>query len=367
MKLQTQLITLCISVFCNFYGVAQNTGEFKVQGTIEGIDVPYMFIDYNNDKGSRVWDTLFVKNDKFDYKATINKTKFVTIWPFLTKMGKEDYKDREVYLQKMQRFSFFAKPGELIDYRGKVNGLSFMAEPKGTSLNKDYASYIKSLNSIKAPAKGEQPTSEYKNTQIEFIKSHIKSEVSAYILSEMILRKTLTEVEAKELFFLLDTALVNSPFYKVVDLRIKAMDITKPGNTIPEIVTKSTLNGETFNLKSLRGKYVLIDFWGTWCGPCVAEMPTVKKYQQKYKDKLVVLGIDSGDTKDKIIAFVKAKGYTWMQLMSKKTGRSDDFVSAFNVNGFPTKFIVDPNGIIVGKYVGGSEEAFLKLDELLNN
>ncbi|GAL82188.1 putative lipoprotein/thioderoxin [Algibacter lectus] len=61
------------------------------------------------------------------------------------------------------------------------------------------------------------------------------------------------------------------------------------------------MDGSEFNINSLRGKYVLIDFWGgVWCGPCVKEMPEVKAFQEKYKDKLVVLGINSGDTKEKV-------------------------------------------------------------------
>ncbi|MCB0451095.1 MAG: TlpA family protein disulfide reductase, partial [Confluentibacter sp.] len=119
-------------------------------------------------------------------------------------------------------------------------------------------------------------------------------------------------------------------------------------------------------IKSLRGKYVLIDFWGIWCGPCVKEMPEVKAFQDKYKDKLVVLGINSGDSKEKIQKFVDENGYAWQQLMSDKANTPDNFVNRFNVQGFPTKFIIDPRGNIVKRYVGSGEEAFKLLEELLN-
>jgi len=107
----------------------------------------------------------------------------------------------------------------------------------------------------------------------------------------------------------------------------------------------------------------LIDFWGVWCGPCVAEMPTVKEYADKYADKLTILGINSGDSKEKMVNFLKEKGYDWQQVQSGKD--SDNLVLKFNVAGFPTKFIIDPEGKIIQRYLGSGEKAFEKLDELL--
>ena len=159
---------------------------------------------------------------------------------------------------------------------------------------------------------------------------------------------------------------MTSPFYINVSTRLKGSEATKTGNLVPEVITNRTLDGSEFDLKSLRGKYVMIDFWGIWCGPCIKEMPTVKEYIEKYKDKLAVVGIDSGDTKEKVVEFTTKNNYDWIQLLSKKGINEDNFVSKFNVNGFPTKFIIDPEGVIIGKYVGGSEEAFTLLDKLLN-
>ena len=92
--------------------------------------------------------------------------------------------------------------------------------------------------------------------------------------------------------------------YKSIATRIEGIKNTKEGAPVPAIKTTATLDGNEFNINSLRGKYVLIDFWGIWCGPCVKEMPEVKDFQEKYKDKLVVLGINSGDTKEKVQKFV---------------------------------------------------------------
>ena len=95
-------------------------------------------------------------------------------------------------------------------------------------------------------------------------------------------------------------------------------------------------------------------------------MPEVKIFQEKHKDKLVVLGINSGDTKEKVQSFINEKGYDWQQILSSKESNSDNFVNRFNVQGFPTKLIIDRRGNIVKRFVGGGEEAFQLLEELLN-
>ena len=135
------------------------------------------------------------------------------------------------------------------------------------------------------------------------------------------------------------------------------------GKTVPNFTSTKTPNGEEFSFDSLRGKYVMIDFWGVWCGPCVAEMPKVKEYADKYADKLTILGINSGDTKEKMMNFLNKNEYKWQQVMSEKG--TNDLVLKFNVAGFPTKFIIDPEGKILHRYLGGSEEAFVELDKLL--
>ncbi|UMB60835.1 TlpA family protein disulfide reductase [Lutibacter sp. A80] len=361
--------------------VVVNSNEFKVFGTLQGIDVPYMFIDYTGENGDRVWDTLYVKNEYFSYTTELKNTKRIAIWPLLARPRKDGEGVKGGY------FEFLAHPGDTIEFKGNVTE-TFNAIPTGTSLCNDLNTYNKSIEPInKQSAEMFKRATKYKPTnpkfkqtfdsikeigekitkiQADFIKNNPTSEVAAFYLSNMVQSKSIENNEALALLNNFDEKLAMSPFYINVATRLKGSEATKAGNIVPELITKRTLDGSEFDLKSLRGKYVLIDFWGTWCGPCVSEMPKVKKYQEKYKDKLVIVGIDSGDTKERIVEFITSKGYNWTQLMSHKGLIADDFVSKFNVNGFPTKFIIDPEGIIVGKYVGGSEEAFQLLDELLN-
>lgn len=377
------IISLMLFQASTQLGFAQvnESKEFTVSGNIKGINLPYMFIDYTGENGDRVWDTLHLKKNKFSYIAKISDTKRIAIWPFLARKRKEgDYR-------KQVRIEFLAKPGEHIVFKGEA-AKGFNAYPTGTILSNDLNNYNALLRPLEKESttistkmytldKGSQEfKSTYeelqkigkkmKETTVQFIQYNPKSEVSAYLLLGLVSSKSIQDDKAISLFNTLNNELKTSPFYQQVNTRLEGSKATKPGSKVPSLITNSTLNGEEFNLESLQGKYVLLDFWGTWCGPCVAEMPKVKEYKEKYKDQLVVVAINSGDTKEQIKKFITPKGYDWIQLISKRKGESD-FVSKFNVNGFPTKFIVDPNGIILHRFVGNAEESFDKLDELLKN
>lgn len=154
--------------------------------------------------------------------------------------------------------------------------------------------------------------------------------------------------------------------YKALELRISGINDTQEGKQVPNIKTNATLDGKEFDIASLKGKYVLLDFWGTWCGPCVQEMPRLKEFQEKHKDKLVILGINSGDTIEKAKKFLDENGYAWQQLFSSKESNDDNFVNRFNVQGFPTKLIIDPEGKIVKRYLGSGDDAFTLMETLFN-
>ena len=79
------------------------------------------------------------------------------------------------------------------------------------------------------------------------------------------------------------------------------------------------LQGATTKLSSLRGKYVVIDFWGSWCIWCIRGIPQMKTYYAKYKDKMEILGVDCRDTEDKWKAAVEEHQLPWLQSLDRKS------------------------------------------------
>ena len=134
-----------------------------------------------------------------------------------------------------------------------------------------------------------------------------------------------------------------------------------PGNPAPDI-TLNDIKGKPFSLKKLRGKYVIIDFWGSWCGWCIKGMPKMKEYYAKYKGKLEILGIDCNDTEQKWRDAVKKHELPWLHVRNEG---NPDVTVLYGISGFPTKIVIDAEGKISKVVVGESEDFYTYLDQLL--
>ena len=135
------------------------------------------------------------------------------------------------------------------------------------------------------------------------------------------------------------------------------------GTPAPDF-TLSDINGKPLALSSLRGKWVIIDFWGSWCKWCIKGIPDMKKYYAKYGDKLEILGVDCNDTVEKWKAAVKEHDLPWLHVYWDKDN-GDNPLALYGVRGFPTKVVVDPQGN-VAKIIVGEDPAFYDyLDEAM--
>ena len=123
------------------------------------------------------------------------------------------------------------------------------------------------------------------------------------------------------------------------------------------------LQGATTKLSSLRGKYVVIDFWGSWCIWCIRGIPQMKTYYAKYKDKMEILGVDCRDTEEKWKAAVEEHQLPWLQVRCPNE-QLQALAAQYNIEGFPTKVVVDPKGKIAKVVVGEDPEFYKYLDEL---
>ena len=147
-----------------------------------------------------------------------------------------------------------------------------------------------------------------------------------------------------------------------VDAFVKQMALLKAvqvGQVAPEF-TINTAEGKPVSLSGYKGKYVLVDFWASWCQPCRQENPNVVKVYNKYKAKnFDIIGISLDTDKAAWLGAVKADGLTWTHVSELKDFNGET-VKKYQVQAIPTSYLIDPTGKIVAKNLRGEElDAFL--------
>jgi peroxiredoxin len=143
-------------------------------------------------------------------------------------------------------------------------------------------------------------------------------------------------------------------------MRLRGVDV---GSEAPEIAMKMP-NDTTLALSSLRGKYVLIDFWASWCGPCRKENPNVVRMYYKFKDKgFDIFSVSLDQEKDSWVKAIEKDGLPWHHVSDLQFWNSAA-AAAYGVQGIPATFLLDKEGKVIAKYLRG-EDLERKLEEIL--
>jgi len=125
------------------------------------------------------------------------------------------------------------------------------------------------------------------------------------------------------------------------------------GDPAPDF-TGTTTDGKELRLADLRGKVVLLDFWATWCAPCIAEFPNLLRVYDQYaaKGTLVVIGISLDQDSQTVQKFVHDRKLPWPQIVLGPA-ETNSVAKAYNVSGVPATFLIGPDGKIIAKGVTG--------------
>lgn len=197
----------------------------------------------------------------------------------------------------------------------------------------------------------------------EFIKSNPASLVSAYVLYRDFSYR-LSPQEIRDNVKLLDAPLHHSPYVKVLKELSQTLETVQVGKAAPDFTAKD-VNGKDVKLSQHQGKYLLVDFWAAWCGPCRRENPNVVKAYQKYKDKgFDVYGVSLDKSKEAWVKAIKDDALNWTQVSDLAFWNSAP-AKLYGVRAIPSNFLLDPNGIIVARNLRG-EELEKTLSELLD-
>jgi thiol-disulfide isomerase/thioredoxin len=117
----------------------------------------------------------------------------------------------------------------------------------------------------------------------------------------------------------------------------------------PVDFTLPLLDGTRITLSQLKGKVVFLNFWATWCGPCVSEMPSMEAVYQKLKNRgFEILAVNLGDSGREVSAFMKKYNLNFPAVLDEK----DTVSNYYNIQAIPTTYIIDKRGLIIARLVG---------------
>ena len=372
-------ILLSALAFIPFLGFAQQ--DFTVKGKVGAFDSPSkVFMIYTN-AGQRVIDSATVKSGDFVFNGTIGApVKGILVL------------DREgtglSAIKTPDMISVFVEPGTTL-----VNAKDSIANAvlSGTTLNEDSqklngllsatTAKNKALMSIYAGASDEERAvegfmdsiqeqyeaieQEAKAVKFSFIKANPSSLLSLYTLLESAgPSPAVSEIEP--VFKSLSAELQATPQGKALATQLDMARITDIGSMAPEFTQNDTL-GNPISLASFRGKYVLLDFWASWCGPCRQENPNIVAAYQNYKDKnFTILGIslDRENDHEKWMKAIHDDKLTWTQVSDLKFWKNEAAV-LYGIRAIPQSYLLDPEGRIIAKNLRG-KALHDKLAELLD-
>jgi peroxiredoxin len=370
MKKLFAVLLLCVSTIA----IAQNKDKnsFVIEGTINGLQTGKALLQYQLN-GIQKTITAEIKNNSFVFQGHLEDPQQVVL-----NLSHDDFNGS---------ISFFAENSDIKIKAETADLLHAVIE--GSNVQKDFEAYQQNVQAIDKKFSDLNETGknlyltgkltelikdslfkvhfdlEYEKYKLieAFTKMHASSAVSAWaILTNLTYDPKLEILEP--LYNTLSVANQSGLYGKQIKETIeitRKIAIGKPAINF----TQKDINGKAISLSSFKGKYVLVDFWASWCGPCRAENPNIVRLYNEHKEKgFDILGVSLDSDKDAWVQAIKADHLTWTEI-SDLNAWANSAAVLYGVKGIPFNLLLDKNGVIIAKNLRGVDLAN-KLKEILN-
>lgn len=351
------LATMLAALFVATAASAQPKAT-RVSGQLEGIGdtLLYNLIDMNLDSPRSKGQYASV-DGKFDFTIDVEHPATFAIMDLKT-IQTGDAGDMKVA-------SVTIIPGEDVTLNGSLSDYTIGGAEIYTRMNEIQTKMMDFYKGVTCE-NVDSISKAFKAYALDYIKAHPSDEAAMLMVQAFDNEKELNDAVALFTPEVRDGRMAGlwKPLVKMFQAQAQREEAAKKiveGVEAPDF-TLPDLDGKPLTLSSLRGQYVVLDFWGSWCGWCIKGIPDMKKYYEKYAGKFEILGVDCNDTEEKWKAAVKKHEIPW-----KHVRQSNETVSvsdSYGISGYPTKIVIDPQGKIAKVVVGEEPEFYTYLDTL---
>ena len=348
--------------------MAQDKFEISGKLTKAGSD-KIVILSYKNAEGKDVKDSAAIKNGSFMLKGTTafaNKA-YMTLSPVKKDSTKRNaptdyqlfYLEKGKYkvtgIDSMKKASITGAPAQkdYLDYLAQMGDKLNQFAEITQRFAKVYYAKVKDTVAIKKIQAEARPL----NDKIQFsLDSFIFSHPDSYVALDLIASEKTAVIDPD----------VFEKFYKPLSKRVLSsfagQKLTAKYDKAKQIAIGKSVDftqlddkGNEFKLSSYNGKYVLVDFWASWCVPCRAENPNLLKAYNELKDKnFEIVGVSLDDSKAAWLNAVKKDGMPWMQVSDLK-GFKTEVAVKYGISAIPQNFLINPEGVIVAKNLRGEQ------------